>query len=73
MRDLFYTILIVWIVWKIVNSISAYSSRTKQSNTTNYSSGTAPKEGETKIDYIPPVKNKIRDDDGEYVDYEEIK
>lgn len=71
MKDLFYTILIAWIVWRIFNSISSY--RTKHTKTSTAASGHSTKEGETKIDYVPPVKKKIRDDDGEYVDYEEIK
>lgn len=72
MRDLFYTILIAWIVWRIFNSISTY--RTKQTNASNQASGHPAREGETKIDYIPPSKKKTKDnDDGEYVDYEEIK
>lgn len=72
MRDTFYTILIVWIVWRILNSISAYrASRNTGSNT----SGGAKKssDGETIIEYVPPSKNKFDDKDGEYVDYEEVK
>jgi len=31
-------------------------------------------EGEVKIEYAPEKENqKIRDDEGEYIDYEEIK
>jgi hypothetical protein len=72
MRDLFYTILIVWILWRILNSISSFNARQKNSSN-NSSSYSKPIEGETKIDYVPPVKKKIDDDEGEYVDYEEIK
>lgn len=68
MRDIFYTILVVWILWRIVNSISAY--RSKQSG--NYQSSQG-KEGDTTVDYIPPSKRRISDDEGEYVDYEEMK
>lgn len=72
MRDVFYTILIIWIVWRIFNSISNY--RTKHSSSFNPSSSAKKAtEGQTKVDYIPPVKKKISDDEGEYVDYEDIK
>lgn len=72
MRDVFYTILIIWIVWRIFNSISNY--RTKHASSSNPSSSNKKTtDGQTKVDYIPPVKKKISDDEGEYVDYEEIK
>ncbi len=70
MRDLFYTILVIWVVWQIVRSVSAYSNRQKQNNG---SSNQPKKQGETSVDYIPEQKNKIPDSEGEYVDYEEIK
>lgn len=72
MRDVFYTILIVWVVWRIVNSISSYKSRQTDTNNRFSSSDNKHKEGETSVDYIPPAKKKIKDDEGEYVDYEEV-
>jgi hypothetical protein len=68
MRDVFYTILVVWIVWRILNSINVY--KTKH---TGNSQQTTRKEGETTVDYIPPTKKKISDEEGDYVDYEEMK
>lgn len=69
MKDVFYTILVVWIIWRVLNSITVY--RAKQSN--GQQQAPSRKEGETSVDYIPPVKKPISDDEGEYVDYEEIK
>lgn len=72
MKDIFYTILVIWIVWRVLNSISIY--RTKQGkNVNNPPQNNRPKEGETSINYAPPVKKKISDDEGEYVDYEDVK
>jgi hypothetical protein len=72
MRDVFYTILVVWILWRVLDSISNY--RTKQgSNGNNATQGNKRKEGETSVDYSPPIKKKISDDEGEYVDYEDVK
>ncbi len=72
MRDAFYTILVIWILWKVFNSISSY--KTKQRNGSNIPpSNNNRKEGETSINYAPPTKKKISDDEGEYVDYEELK
>ena len=71
MRDVFYTILIVWVVWKVIDSISTYNKR--GGNSTNTGQSIKRAEGETSVDYVPPTKKKINDDDGEYVDYEEVK
>ena len=30
-------------------------------------------EGQIKIDYMPPKEKSRRDDDGDFVDYEEVK
>jgi hypothetical protein len=68
MRDVFYTLLVVWIIWRILNSVNSIKSRSKVNNHEERR-----KPGETTVDFVPP-KNKSRyDDTGEYVDYEEIK
>ncbi len=69
MRDVFYTILVVWVIWRILNAVSLV--RTKQTASSNTKS--SKKEGETTVDFIPPKKKSFADDEGEYVDYEEIK
>ena len=66
MRDVFYTILTVWIVWKIYN---AFISVRSYNNTSNHQS----KEGSITIKKTEAKPNHIRDDEGEYVDFEEIK
>lgn len=72
MRDVFYTILVVWILWRILNSISNY--RTNQTNSANNTTvNNKRREGETSVDYAPPTKKKISDEEGEYVDYEDLK
>lgn len=71
MRDVFYTILVVWIIWRIYTSISVY--KTRQATNTDTTTSNNRKAGETHVDYIPPTKKKLNDDDGEYVDFEEVK
>jgi hypothetical protein len=68
MRDLFYTILIVWVVWRILNSVN--TMRAKKTSAGNMS---AKKTGETTVNYVPPKKKSPGNDEGEYVEYEEIK
>lgn len=67
MRDIFFTILVVWLLWRIFNSFSS-SSKTNYNSRSN-SSATFKKEGEVTIEKSGNKKN----DDGEYTDYEEIK
>lgn len=67
MKDVFYTILVVWVVWRILNSVNSH--RAKQASQQQTSSK---KEGETTVNFVPPKKKSVGDDEGEYVDYEEI-
>jgi hypothetical protein len=71
MKDVFYTILVVWIIWKVINSVN--TMRSKQAASVRHDNQTK-RPGETTVEYVPP-KNKKKDDndEGEYVDYEEIK
>ena len=71
MRDVFYTLLGVWIVWRLLDGISSFKAR--QANNYGNTQQTKRKEGETSVDYAPPIKKKISDNEGEYVDYEDVK
>jgi len=72
MRDVFYTLLVVWIIWRIMNSVNTI--RARQSNTNGpVNPGSGRKPGETTVDYVPPSHKSKSDTEGEYVDYEEIK
>jgi hypothetical protein len=72
MKDLFYLILFIWLIWRVLNAFS--SAKTKSTNTaSNPSPQNYKREGETTVDYIPPKKKGMNDKAGEYVDYEEVK
>lgn len=69
MKDVFYTLLVIWVVWRIIDGLNA--ARTRSRNQQASSNG---REGETTISYTPPERTKKKSpDDGEYVDYEEVK
>jgi len=72
MRDVFYTILVVWIIWRIMDSVNAYANRRGKNTADTYTQDNR-EEGKTTIKHSPPVHKKINDDEGEYVDFEEIK
>lgn len=66
MQEVFFTILVAWLVYKIFSSVNA-SNRSGESR--------MPKKGETKVEYIPPKTDKKpgTSKGGEYVDYEELE
>lgn len=77
MRDIIWTVILIWVVYKIYETFKSVSrNRTQnQSHHSNQNSYyTNRKEGEVKVDNtIPKQKSHFRPEDGEYVDYEEIK
>lgn len=68
MRDIFYTLVVIWLIYRIWN---AFASKPKPANTaTDFSS--RKEEGEVtieKMDKSKPPKNES----GDYVDYTEVK
>ena len=72
MKDVFYTILVVWIIWKVIGVFTFYSSA-KAKFTAGRQRNPDQPEGKTSIKYSPTTEQKISDDEGEYVDFEEIK
>ena len=75
MRDIIWTIIVLWIIWKIYDAFKVISKpKTQQQEFNNQQQYNNRKEGEVKIEAFE-TKNKphFKDDDGEYVDYEEIK
>lgn len=73
MQELFFTLLIIWILFKIFGKgMIKQQSFTYTQN--NYNKPEEKKkEGEVKVAYIKDKKQKDTLEDGEYVDYEEIK
>lgn len=69
MRDIVWTVIIVWVVWKIYNAFTA-KSKTQNANEKNRQNR---KEGDVKIDKNVNSSSRFNPNDGEYVDYEEIK
>jgi hypothetical protein len=68
MQEVFFTILVVWILFRILGSGSYFSNTRKET--------TRPNQGSAFRNTPPtsnPSKKKIADDTGEYVDFEEIK
>ena len=74
MRDVIWTVIILWVVWKIYDAfknVSKAKTQTQSHHSAHNSYGQ--KEGEVKIDTSSKPKTHFKPGDGEYVDYEEIK
>ncbi len=67
MRDLVWTIIAIWLVWKIFDMFKN-TSKSVSSHKNNKQ-----KEGEVKIDKTINLKSHFNANDAEYVDYEEVK
>lgn len=69
MRDLIWTVIVIWLVWKIYDMFKRIPKKVNN-NTSNTKHR---KEGEVKVETARKQKNFFDKDDGEYVDYEEVK
>ncbi|MCW3077707.1 MAG: hypothetical protein JWO32_2316 [Bacteroidetes bacterium] len=73
MRDVFWTIIVIWLFYQIVTIFK--NSGKRKSNLQQPDTHT-----ETKNDFTPNAKKDVKsvlkkhaDKDGEYIDYEEVK
>lgn len=70
MRDLIWTLIVIWVVYKIVDAFRAVSAKRSRQNEVNHQQNTgspAPKKD------IQGALQKHLNNEGEYVDFEEIK
>lgn len=74
MRDVIWTIIVIWVVYRIYNAIKSSRVYIYQKHEHNYN---IPKEGEIKIDSKTEEHHADRkpnsDKGGEYVEFEEVK
>lgn len=70
MRDIIWTIIVIWLVWKIYN---LFKSSSQKKTYHNHNTNQHHKEGETVINFSNSQITTYNPKDAEYVDYEEIK
>ena len=68
MADLFYAILIIWVLWRIFGSTVKTNVQFRQEPRS-----AVRKEGDVTITSVPKQDQQKGNDTGEYVDYEEVK
>jgi hypothetical protein len=74
MRDVIWTIIAVWLIYKLVEVFKAGKSRDGQPTASNSkTSYTAHNESASRRDEMKSAARKHVNNEGEYVDFEEIK
>lgn len=77
MRDVIWTVIILWVVWKLYDAfknVSKARTQTQSQGGNSYQQNSyRQKEGEVRVDTSAKPKTHFKPGDGEYVDYEEIK
>ena len=86
MRDIIWTIIILWIVWKIYDAFTSFTKprprqasfngqyNTQQQYQYQQQQQQKGREGSVNVENTaPPKKTHFKPDDGEYVDYEDVK
>ncbi len=68
MADLFYIVLIIWVLWRIFGG----SAKTTVHHKHHYEQPRK-QEGEVTVTPTPKTDQQKDTDKGEYVDYEEVK
>lgn len=67
MRDIIWTVITIWFLWKIVDTFQKVSKKQ------NHSAKQYTRNGETTIIDKNTQKSRFNASDGEYIDYEEVK
>jgi len=72
MRDIIWTIIVIWVVWRLIDAFRSISATRKtQGSTVNENRRQQHYHENTTS--AAPKKGGLKSDAGEYVDYEEVK
>jgi hypothetical protein len=75
MRDLIWTIIVIWFVYKLVEVFKSFSAKKQKFNSANpqHSTGKTTVHTANSDDTIKDALRKHVNKEGEYVDFEEVK
>ena len=74
MKDVLVTIIIFWVLWRIFGGKTVVHKYTFNQHTGERPAPESRPEGEIKVEKEPGKKSgRLRDEAGEYIDYEEVK
>ena len=73
MQEIFFTILVIWLLFKIFGGRARVQTFTFNQTQNHDHYNDVKKDGKVEVTHIPGKKDKKQNDQGEYVDYEEVK
>lgn len=74
MRDIIWTIIVIWAVWKVYETFSSLSKAKTRTSYSQYQQNSYRKEGKIQVESTTESKKPhFKPSHGEYVDYEEVK
>lgn len=75
-QEFIYTIIAIWVIWKLFGMFSGNSRQQKSSRTysqTNNHYYNTPRPGDVRVEEVKKEKSRKDSSDDDYVDFEEIK
>lgn len=69
MRDIIWTVIIIWVIFRIISAFRSYSSPSSKRTARDHHHNA----GRNTTSQAPHKKGELKPDAGEYIDYEEIK
>jgi len=72
-RDLIWTIIGLWILWRLIDAFRSISSSSKRKSSEQSYNDQYQNQQQTTYQKPPQKKGELKPGAGEYVDYEEIK
>lgn len=73
MRDFIWTVIIIWVIWRVIEAFRTVSSASKRAQQNSGYSQNSTQNHNQRHNTNQPKKGELKSDAGEYVDYEEIK
>lgn len=70
MKDLIWTIIVIWLVYKLLDIFKAKQKPSQNAQSTHFSENA---DASPKSESFKKAKQKHLNDEGDYVDFEEIK
>jgi hypothetical protein len=73
MRDIIWTVIIIWLIWRIIEAFRTVSATARKAQQTDQHSDNYSQNNTYTNPNTQPKKGELKSDAGEYIDYEEIK
>ena len=73
MRDIIWTVIIIWVIWRIIEAFRTISSTTRKVKQNMGNTQDDSQDANQNQQNAQPKKGELKSDAGEYIDYEEIK